>query len=359
LIQELEETPYDYDCWFDYIRLEEQGGRQEKIREVFERAVAQLPLVKEKRYWRRYVYLWIWYSVWEEVEANDRERAQKVLETALTLIPHQNFTFSKVWNLLARLYIRNHNVNGARKLFGRALGLNPKLKTYKLYIEMELGLREFDRARKIYELMLSKFPSDCSSWISYAELENSLEDFDRCRGIYELAVNQPLLDLPELLWKSYIDFELQQEEFANARQLYERLWERAGHVKVAIAWSEFEYIAGDNSDKLDAARKRYLWAHDEFRTQGDNTSRTLLLESWQRFEKVHGDAEGKSKVDKMLPKKVKKRRKLEDGSGWEEYWDYVFEGEDVGQAGLLAMAHRWKAENIGSDSSSEESDEEE
>lgn len=39
--------------------------------------------------------------------------------------------------------------------------------------------------------------------------------------------------MPELLWKSYIDFEIAQDETENARQLFERLLERTLHVKVS------------------------------------------------------------------------------------------------------------------------------
>ena len=42
------------------------------------------------------------------------------------------------------------------------------------------------------------------------ELETLLGDIDRARGIYELAVEQPRLDMPEILWKAYIDFECEQ-----------------------------------------------------------------------------------------------------------------------------------------------------
>lgn len=57
-------------------------------------------------------------------------------------------------------------------------------------------------------------------------------DADRSRAIYELAINQPRLDMPEVLWKAYIDFEIEQEEYDNTRNLYRRLLERTKHVKV-------------------------------------------------------------------------------------------------------------------------------
>lgn len=34
------------------------------------------------------------------------------------------------------------------------------------------------------------------------------------------------MDMPELLWKAYIDFEIAEEEFDNVRALYARLLER-------------------------------------------------------------------------------------------------------------------------------------
>jgi crooked neck len=55
---------------------------------------------------------------------------------------------------------------------------------------------------------------------------------ERARAVYELSVTQPRLDMPELLWKAYIDFEVSHENMENARQLYERLLERTTHVKV-------------------------------------------------------------------------------------------------------------------------------
>lgn len=53
--------------------------------------------------------------------------------------------------------------------------------------------------------------------MQYAELESILGDTDRGRAIYELAINKPCLDMPEVLWKAYIDFEIEQEEYDKTR----------------------------------------------------------------------------------------------------------------------------------------------
>ena len=51
--EEIAEDPMNYDAWFDLIRLVENEGEVEIIRETYERAIANIPPSKEKRYWRR------------------------------------------------------------------------------------------------------------------------------------------------------------------------------------------------------------------------------------------------------------------------------------------------------------------
>jgi crooked neck len=84
-------------------------------------------------------------------------------------------------------------------------------------------------------------PTNAPAWIKFAELETTLQDFPRTRAIYELAIAQPQgLSMPELLWKSYIDFEIEEGEREHARALYERLVAKSGHYKVWISFALFE-----------------------------------------------------------------------------------------------------------------------
>ncbi|MFQ6632829.1 hypothetical protein Gotur_011246 [Gossypium turneri] len=75
---EVRKNPLNYDAWFDYIRLEENVGNKGRIREVYERAIANVPPAEEKRYWQRYIYLWINYALYEELDAGDMERTRDV-----------------------------------------------------------------------------------------------------------------------------------------------------------------------------------------------------------------------------------------------------------------------------------------
>ena len=64
--------------------------------QVYERAIANIPPAPEKRYWQRYIYLWINYALFEELQAQDMERTREVYRACLKLIPHKAFTFAKV-----------------------------------------------------------------------------------------------------------------------------------------------------------------------------------------------------------------------------------------------------------------------
>ena len=83
-------------------------------------------------------------------------------------------------------------------------------------------------------------PANAAAWGRYRELERSLGEADRARAIFELAIAQPALDMPEALWKGYIDFEVGEGLREGARAVYERLLQRTRHVKVWLSYAKFE-----------------------------------------------------------------------------------------------------------------------
>lgn len=68
-----------------------------RLREIFDRAVLNVPPVKEKRFWKRYIYLWLNYAIFEELTAGAPDKAADVYQRALNLVPHSEFTFAKLW----------------------------------------------------------------------------------------------------------------------------------------------------------------------------------------------------------------------------------------------------------------------
>ncbi|KAK1757610.1 hypothetical protein QBC47DRAFT_376494 [Echria macrotheca] len=355
---QVKENPKNYDVWFDFARLEETGGDADRVRETYERAIAQVPPTQEKRHWRRYIFLFLFYAIWEEREAKDIERARQIYDTCLKLIPHKKFTFAKVWVAKAHFEIRQGELTAARKILGRAIGMCPKDKIFREYILLEQKLYEFERCRTLYEKHVMYNQANCQTWIKWAELERGLDDLDRTRSIFELAISQPVLDMPEVVWKAYIDFEEEEGEYERARDLYERLLEKASHPKVWISYAQFEInipeaeeegdeVAEDRPVSEEAkARARSIFerAHKNMKERELKEERVSLLNAWLAFEKTHGSAEDIEKIQRQMPRKTKKKRKLEDDT-WQEYVDYVFPADDQqtkNLSNLLAMANAWK-----------------
>ncbi|KAF2094656.1 putative cell cycle control protein [Rhizodiscina lignyota] len=354
----VKENPKNYDAWFDYARLEETSRDMGRIQDVYERAIAQIPPSQEKRHWRRYIYLWIFYALWAEMDNNDVERARQIYQECLKLIPHKKFTFAKVWLLKAQFEVRQLQIQTARKTLGQAIGMCPKDKLFKGYIEIEKSLFEFSRCRTLYEKLIEFNPSNCQAWIDFSVLETSLADIDRARAVFALAVEQEQLDMPELLWKAYIDFEESEGEYDNARALYERLLEKTDHPKVWISYAHFEINipdpdAPEDETEEDApisnetkvrARSIFERAYNIFKEKDLSEERVALLNAWKSFEQMYGSEEEQDKVEKMMPRRRRRKRVADDGQE-EEYFDYVFPADDQREAGLsklLAMAQKWK-----------------
>ena len=67
------------------------------------------------------------------------------------------------------------------------------------------------------------------------------------------------------------------------------------------------------------------------------------------FEDEHGDDQSRSNIARLMPKRVKRRRRVENeatnsDAGWEEYFDYIFPEDESAKPNLklLAMAKMWK-----------------
>ncbi|TKA28591.1 Pre-mRNA-splicing factor clf1 [Salinomyces thailandicus] len=388
--EQAQENPNNYDIWIDYARLEESSpaSTPDRVRDIYERAIAQIPPSTEKRHWRRYIYLWLFYALYEETVANNPDRALQVYTQALALIPHKRFTSAKLWIQKSHFHLRQQNLSQARKTLGTAIGLCPKAKLFKAYIALELQLFEFARVRTLYAKWLEFSPHDVQPWLRFAELERGLDDAERARGIFELGVEQGGVDMPELLWKGYIDFE--EDEAANTaegavegdeqadpyerpRALYERLLERTDHVKVWIAYAHFELRipeassssssssaaqlpeGGVPAENLARARRVFTRADAHYRAHALTEPRVTLLQAWKAFEDTHGTAAERESLARKAPRRVKRRRKVggegSDGVAFEEFWDWVFPGDEAeaegngkggGMSRLMKMAREWK-----------------
>lgn len=386
----------DYDTWFDYIKLEEESLRthldgqwdpqasettetRNRIRDLYERAIAQVPPTHDKRHWRRYIFLWLNYALFEEMDARDSVRARDVYKKAIALIPHREFTFAKLWLQFAHFEVRQLDLPAARKILGSAIGLCPKDRLFRGYIDLELSLKEFDRARIIYGKSLEWDPSNPQTWVRFAELEQNLWEDERARQIFELAIGQPSLDMPEVVWKAFIDFEFDLGEYERVYALYDALLERTGHVKVWIAYAHSQIgaaLAQDEAenegeedqeqadepmaeeekknlqeqrrhDAVERARVLFERGYNDLKSREAKEDRVVLLNAWKAFEDEYGTVEQVSAVEAKMPRVVKKRRELPSGD-LEEYYDMLFPDDEDETSkpsfNLLKLAHAWKAQ---------------
>ena len=152
--------------------------------------------------------------------------------------------------------------------------------------------------------------------------------------------------MPEVLWKAYIDFEISEGEADNVRSLYERLLDRTSHVKVWMAYAQFE--CSDKGGGTEVGRQVFQRGYDSLKEQGLKEERVMLLEAWRECEQ--SPSEGQSGdvqlVDKLMPRKMKMRRAVHGGDDdeYEDYYDYQFPDDAKPVVGLkiLEQAMKWK-----------------
>lgn len=85
-------------------------------------------------------------------------------------------------------------------------------------------------------------------------------------------------------------------------------------TQVWISYAKFE-LSIDSPDRLQKCRQIFEEANKSMRNCEEKEERLMLLESWRDFEREFGSDSTMERVRKLLPEKVKKRRKLtaEDG----------------------------------------------
>lgn len=85
-------------------------------------------------------------------------------------------------------------------------------------------------------------------------------------------------------------------------------------MQVWISYAKFE-LSVESLERLQKCRQIFEEANKSLRNCEEKEERLMLLESWKDFEKEFGSDSTGERVRKLLPEKVKKRRKLtaEDG----------------------------------------------
>src|SRR5258707_10822554 len=80
------------------------------------------------------------------VVSQDTGRALEIYKTAVSVVPHKEFTFAKLWLQFARFQIRRQDLQAARNVLGTSIGMCPKEKLFSGYIDLELEVRRLTRS---------------------------------------------------------------------------------------------------------------------------------------------------------------------------------------------------------------------
>ena len=85
--------------------------------------------------------------------------------------------------------------------------------------------------------------------------------------------------MPEKVWTSYIDFEVENGKIGKARELYQALLQRTKHVKV---WASFAKFEADQARSVVRVRDIMDLAQNYFRDSQpeQKEERKMLLETW-------------------------------------------------------------------------------
>ncbi|KAK6202767.1 cell cycle control protein [Scheffersomyces amazonensis] len=385
--QDLIETPDDYDTWWIYINLLSENAKPETLRSKFKKSVSKVPSEKVKSItWKRYIYLWIRYILWEEFNCGDIEESRSLWNQCIKIIPHSHFTFGKVWKHYAEFELRNDEQNGlskARKILGRSIGQSSSQKSkkslFKYYINFEKKLGEWDRVRKLYERWLeidtlSKANTNSIPIVlDYIEFEKSLNEYDRVLSIFNaslvLADHEDLSKkfIPlETLWISFIHYFQDEMKYDEARKLYRTLIDKTDNSRVWISLAVFESsiptyeqlqeFNESNEEELEFSitethrqntRSIFKEADKFYKDKQLNEQRLVILEAWKEYELEHGNEESIKQIEARMPTLVKRRRKVDNFE--EEYIEYIFPQDQAGISAkpgiskFLENAKKWKS----------------
>ncbi|KAK0180678.1 hypothetical protein PV327_003036 [Microctonus hyperodae] len=145
LICLIKKFPYNYIHWFDYLSLIEAECNHEKTRRTYEKAIQRKPTSNDAKPWREYIYLWINYATFEELDAKDIKRSRELYKTCLNLIPDDMIMFNQVWLYYAEFEIRQKKFSIAREALDRSTGIFSCKKLSEKYQRIKLDFEKYDK----------------------------------------------------------------------------------------------------------------------------------------------------------------------------------------------------------------------
>lgn len=82
-----------------------------------------------------------------------------------------------------------------------------------------------------------------------------------------------------------------------------------------MSYAQFELACSDEEQNVPLARRVYERANQSLRSASQKAERVLLLEAWRDFETHHGDEASLEKLMEKMPRRVKKRQRVQAQDG--------------------------------------------
>ena len=253
------EDPTNLDACFAYIRMEEEAGEIERARELFERSLSKMPTVPGKKYFKRYVYLWVFYAQFEELTCKDVDRARSIYQTGIRLFESINVHFFKLTKCYAEFNLRQLDLSAFRQGLMHALvatkGIKPSIARY--WIETELKLGHVSQARAVAAKLIEVNPQNVQSWISFIDLELALGEASRAVALCHLGwKNRDSIDKPESLLLKQI--EIESDDVDRVRHLFKELIDLSGTASNFLQWADYEANEAGSVDRACAILEEAL-----------------------------------------------------------------------------------------------------
>ncbi|KAK0180677.1 hypothetical protein PV327_003035 [Microctonus hyperodae] len=135
----VQKFPYQYAYWVDYIDIIQNEGNHEETRRIYEEALQNKPASPDDiDNWRVYMYIWMYYASFEELDTKDINRSRELHKSCLNVIPDQMILFTNVWLYYAEFELRQKNFSAAREALGCSMGIFSCKKMTEKYQRMKL-----------------------------------------------------------------------------------------------------------------------------------------------------------------------------------------------------------------------------
>ncbi|AWU74524.1 uncharacterized protein C5L36_0A11070 [Pichia kudriavzevii] len=338
--EKLEQDKQDWSTWWLYLSLliDTLKVPNDEVIEKFKVCMSTQPQSFKVSEWCGYWYICKRYLLFVEFEVGSVDDSRSIYSELIKTIPHKNMFLFDFWKNIAEFELRNGDLAHMRKVLGQGIGFTENEEIIKYYISIELRLKYFDRARKLYNKLIELFPDKYKNWIEYFDFEESLGNELRSFSILEVAVFENFLDNKAKLKliRNTIDKVTENYNFRLARRLLDYKV-TIGNVNAKIERSLLELKIpsedqireyGSNAEVEftidESVKNRVRKEYERFLSglKENAHDRIVMLESLKRFEQEYGDEEKVKQVEARLPRII---RRVKDGEDCkEEIIEYIF-----------------------------------